>query len=131
MTDEVIRLTSHYLRCTVEDSFESVSKALEDSFGNVYSRKLSGDLGQRKELILGEEYFFRVNSDVAVLIVLEERSSHETEIEIISCAGGAGMLEISYSAHSAYAHKVKEVLQTSGFKVELREEISNFSRNSS
>jgi hypothetical protein len=119
-------MSSHYIKCYVESSFEKVFEALSLAFGNLYAKKFNGD-GHFRGVILGEEYFFRVNSDVALLILLEERSAGEVEIEIISYAGGTGLFEISYSAHSTYAHKVKDFLTSSGFKIEVKEEIPYFS----
>lgn len=119
-------MSSHYLKCVVKGSFENVFEVLSKAFGNVYAKKFGESREPSKGIILGEEYFFRVNSDVAVLIILEERSVEETEIEIISCAGGAGLAGVSYSAHSAYTHKVKDFLIDSGFKVDVKEEIPYF-----
>jgi len=119
------------MRCNVKASLEKVFEALSGAFGNVYSKKLSQDKNPSSAIVLGEQYFFRVNSDVAVLMILEERSSDETQVEIISCAGGTGMLEISYSAHAAYVHDVRNLLSRSGFEVEVGEEISYFGRGSS
>jgi len=123
-------MTSHYMRCNVKASLDRVFEVLSGGFGNVYSKKLSKDKDSSSAMVLGEQYFFRVNSDVAVLMILEERSSTDTQVEIISCAGGAGVLEISYSAHAAYVHDVKNLLSRSGFEVEVGEEISYFGRSS-
>jgi hypothetical protein len=120
-------MTSHCIRCVVKDSFENLFEVLSKTFGNVYTKRFGDNRELSKGIILGEEFFFRVNSDVAVLIILEERSIEETEIEIISCAGGAGLAGISYSAHSAYANRVKNFLVDSGFRVEVKEEIPYFS----
>ncbi|MEM3596932.1 MAG: hypothetical protein QXJ53_02205 [Candidatus Bathyarchaeia archaeon] len=120
-------MTSHYIRCTVKGSFENVFETLNRVFGNIYAKKFDGFRELSRGVILGEEYFFRVNSDVAVLIILEERSTEETEVEIISCAGGAGLIGISKGAHSAYANKVKDFLAESGFKIDVKEEIPYFS----
>ena len=120
-------MTSHYVRCFVKGSFENVFEVLKGAFGNVYAKKFDDCRRLSRGVILGEEYFFRVNSDVAVLIVLEECSAEEIEVEIISCAGGAGLAGISYSAHSAYANKVKDFLVDSGFKIDVKEEIPYFS----
>jgi hypothetical protein len=119
-------VSSHYLKCAVKGSFENIFEVLSKTFGNVYAKKFGESRELSKGLILGEEYFFRVNSDVAILIILEELSAEETEIEIISCAGGAGLAGVSYSAHSAYAHKVKDFLMDSGFKIDVKEEIPYF-----
>lgn len=120
-------MTSHYVRCFVKGSFENVFEVLKRAFGNVYAKKFDDYRELFRGVILGEEYFFRVNSDVAILIILEKRSTEETEVEIISCAGGAGLAGISYSAHSAYANKVKDFLADSGFKIDVKEEIPYFS----
>ncbi|MGQ9624112.1 MAG: hypothetical protein ACUVT9_01935 [Candidatus Bathycorpusculaceae bacterium] len=119
-------MSSHYLKCAVKGSFENVFEVLTKVFGNIYAKKFGDSREPFKGIILGEEYFFRVNSDVAILIILEKRSAEETEIEIISCAGGSGLARISYSAHSAYAHKVKDFLMDSGFKVDVKEDIPYF-----
>jgi hypothetical protein len=73
---------------------------LRQGFGNVYSRQFSFSDGRNAGVILGEQYFFRVNSDVAVAVILQTADKDTTVLEIISCAGGAGMLEISHAAQS-------------------------------
>ncbi|MEM3731094.1 MAG: hypothetical protein QW667_06720 [Candidatus Bathyarchaeia archaeon] len=123
-------MSSHYLKCVVKGSFERVFEVLSKAFGNVYAKKFGEGREPQKGIVLGEEYFFRVNSDVAILIILEGCSAEETEIEIISCAGGTGLSGVSYSAHSAYAHKVRDFLTDSGFKVDVKKEIPYFSGSS-
>jgi uncharacterized protein YutE (UPF0331/DUF86 family) len=61
-----------------------------------------------------------VRSDVAVLIIAKKRGFKETEIEIISCAGGTGVLSISYSAHLAYMHNVRNFLIDRGSRLNLK-----------
>jgi hypothetical protein len=119
-------MSSHYIKCVVKGSFENIFEALSKTFGNIYAKKFDGDHEPLKGIVLGEEYFFRVNSDVAVLIILEELSADETQAEIISCAGRTGITGISYSAHSAYTHKVRDFLTNSGFKIEVKEEVLYF-----
>jgi len=123
-------LTSHYLGCVVKGSFETVFEALSKAFGNVYSKKFGRVKQSLVGIILGEQFFFRVSSDVAVLIILKELSSDETKIEVVSCAGGKGLLSISYAAHSAYVHDVKNFLAKSGFKMESVKEVPYFSGQS-
>lgn len=121
-------MTSHYVCCIVKGSFDAVFNAIGDSFGNIYARKL-GKLGEpRFGIILGEHYFFRVENDAAVLIVLKELSSDETKVEIVSCAGGHGLLSISQGAHADYVHDVEKLLADSGFEVQLENEIDYFDR---
>ena len=123
-------MTSHYMRCIVKSSFENLFEALSKAFGNIYSKKIRKADGLSMGVILGEEYFFRVNSDVAVTIILEETPFNETKVEIISYAGGTGYLGISYSAHSAYVHDVKDFLTHAGFEILVEKEISYFGKGS-
>jgi len=121
-------MTSHYLSGVVKNSFEMVFEAVGKAFGNVYINKF-GEAGEsRVGLVLGEEFFLRVSSDVAVLIVLKELSPDETNIEVISCAGGTGIGSISYAAHKAYVHEVRDFLTTSGFQIDSEKEIPHFER---
>ncbi|MGB9714377.1 MAG: hypothetical protein ACPLZC_05290 [Candidatus Bathyarchaeales archaeon] len=119
-------MSSHYIKCVVKSSFENVFGVLSKAFGNVYAKKFDGSREPSKGIVLGEEYFLRVNSDVAILIILEELSAEETQAEVISCAGGAGLFNISYNAHSAYTHKVRDFLTSSGFQIEIKDEIPYF-----
>lgn len=120
-------MTSHYMSFVVKNPFEQVFNALAKAFGNIHSKKFGTVKQPCIGIILGEQWFFRVNSDVAVQIILEELSPCETKIEVISCAGGAGWLSISYSAHSAYVHNVRNFLKDSAFKIETEKEIPYFS----
>lgn len=82
-------MTSHYFECSIKSSFATVFEAVSKTFGNVYSKKL-GDINT--ELFLGDQWFFRVNSDVAILITVKEVSPTETKLKAVSCARGAGLL---------------------------------------
>jgi len=84
-------MTSHYLRCTAKGSFEDIFQLLSMEFGNVYAKKF-GTMGESsKGIVFGEQYFFRVSNDAALLITLEEISIGETRLEIIACAAGKGL----------------------------------------
>jgi len=120
-------LTSHYLGCVAKGSFETVFEALSRAFGNVYSKKFDRAKQSLIGIILGEQFFFRVSSDVAILIILKQLSPDKTKIEVISCAGGKGLLSISYAAHSAYVHDIKNFLVRSGLRIESVKEIPYFS----
>ena len=78
-------------------------------------------------VVLGEQYFFRVNSDVAVAIILQFEDKDTTILEIISCAGGTGMLEISYAAHKSYVSDVKKHLKNRNFVFKVEEETPYYS----
>ena len=123
-------MTSHYLTCTANGSFEDIFQQLSMEFGNVYAKKF-GTMGESlKGIIFGEQYFFRVSNDAALLITLEEISIGETRLEIIACAAGKGLLGISYGAHTTYVHNVEDFLRSQGFSVVPEKEISYFDRNS-
>lgn len=124
-------MTSHYLRCTVNGSFERVFQALGAEFGDIYARKFGRAGESLTGVILGEHYFFRVKNDAALLITLEEVTSTETRIEIIACAAGYGLLGISYGAHDSFVHTVEDFLAKSGFTVQVEQETSYFDRNTS
>jgi len=91
-------MSSHYLSCFVSAPFTAVFESLEKRFGNIYARRFSATSVHEVGVILGEQYFFRVNSDVAITILLETLDTEKTKIEIVSCAGGTGWLAISYDA---------------------------------
>jgi len=64
-------MTSYYMRCAVKGSFEAVFSALSKAFGTIYSKRMGKTGGTATGLVLGEQYFFRVGSDAAIIIVLE------------------------------------------------------------
>lgn len=124
-------MTSHYMRCSIKGSFENVFGAACMAFGNIYAKRLGKTDGLAKAVILGEHYFFRTGSDAAVLIILEERSTVETVVEIVSWAGGEGMFSISKGTHFDYVHDVRDGLTNSGFEIMVEEEIEYFDRTKS
>ena len=123
-------MTSHYLRCTVKSSFESVFQALSGEFGDIYAREFRESGESLKGVILGEHYFFRVENDAALLVTMEQTSDNEIRVEIIACAAGQGLMGVSYGAHDSYVHSVEDFPVRSGFSVQVEKEISYFDRNS-
>jgi len=122
------RMSSHYLSCFVSAPFTAVFEALERRFGNICARRFSPTSFHEVGVVLGEQYFFRVNSDVAITILLEALGTEKTKIEVISSAGGTGWLAISYNAHGAFVGDVRNFLVENGFKLENENEISHFGR---
>lgn len=98
--------TVNRMKCIVNGAFEPVFEALNKAFGNVYSEKFNDADQNPRAIILGEEYFFRMRSDTAVIIILEKQSSQTTKAEIISYAGGPWLLSSIWSPHKTYAHEV-------------------------
>ena len=123
-------MTSHYVCCVVKERFERVFESLSGVFGNIYSRRMRKSDGFLFGVILGEKYFLRVRSDVAISIIVEGYATDETRVEVVSCAGGTGLLGISYGAHSAYVHDVINYLKDSGLEVTVEREIPYFSEES-
>lgn len=115
----------------MKDGFDRVFEALSNQFGGLYARKFysSGELP--RGVILDEHYFFRVSNDAALLITLEEVSAGETRVELIACAAGAGLMDLSYGAHDSYVQMAKDYLTQSGFQLEVEKEINYFDRSSS
>ena len=122
-------MTSHYLRCRVNGSFDKIFQQLEDEFGDIYARRFEKGANPLTGVILGEHYFFRAKNDAALLITLEEVSNTETRLEIIACASGSGLLGISYGANDSYVHTVEDFLTKSGLTVQVEQEISYFDRS--
>ena len=118
------------MRCIIKDSFDKVFEAISSEFGDIYARKLSKPGESLRGVVLGEHYFFRVENDAALLVTLEEVSDRETRIELIACAAGRGLTDLSYGAHDSYVHTVQDFLVNSGFPVEVEKEISYFDRTS-
>ena len=120
---EIIKLPGHYIKCVVDATFPLVYEDLEDKFGNIYAKKFSGK--QEAGVILGQQYFFRVNSDVAITIILKSIGTKKTEVEIISSAGAAGMMGMTWNAHKVFASEVRKHLDQR-FKARVENEISYF-----
>ncbi len=110
------------MKCIVNGAFETIFEALNKAFGNVYSEKFNSTDQNPRAIILGEEYFFRMRSDTAILIILEKQSSQTTKLEIISYAGGPWILGSVWSPHKTYIDDVKRFLQKSGLNVTITEE---------
>ncbi len=119
---EIIKLPGHYIKCVVNASFPLVYEDLVREFGNIYSKKFSD---KQEAVILGQQYFFRVTSDVAVAIILKSIDAKKTEVEIISSAGAIGIYGMTYNVHKAFASKVRKYLDRR-FKARVEGEISYF-----
>ncbi|MCW4017870.1 MAG: hypothetical protein NWF00_04210 [Candidatus Bathyarchaeota archaeon] len=118
-------MTSHYLLCTVSGSFEQIAQYLGKYFGNVHNEQWSTPEG-RRAVFLGESYFIRANSNAAIMMVLKEVDASESSLELISCAGASGVMELSWGAHGAYVHRIRDSLKRAGFNVEVLKETPNY-----
>lgn len=120
-------MTSHYMLCKISNPFDQTFQYLSKYFGNIHSEQLNLNFQAGKSaVILGESYFVRTNGAAAVLMILKEENASTTCLEIISCAGASGILDISLGAHSSYVHQIRDSLQRAGFTVEVIKEIPNY-----
>jgi hypothetical protein len=113
------------MSCKVSCSFEQVTQYLTKYFGTTHNEQWKTPEG-KIAVILGESYYIRANSNAAILIIVKETSELETNLELISCAGASGVLEISWGAHGAYVKRIKNSLENAGFSVEVTKEIPNY-----
>jgi phytoene dehydrogenase-like protein len=121
----IVNMTAHYLLCRVFGSFDEIAQYLGKYFGNVHRKQWNTTDG-KAAVFLGESYFIRSNSNAAILMILKETSPSEAELEVISCAGASGVMELSWGAHGAYVKRIIESLQRAGLKVEVQKEIANY-----
>jgi hypothetical protein len=85
---------------------EEVFARLNGIFGNVFSESYkSGD--HFFGVIVGEKYFFRVNSDIAIIIVVSGQGD-STDVAITSAGGKAGLLRFDWGAHEDFIEIVKK-----------------------
>jgi len=108
-------MSGHLIRLIVNSDFRRVFKALFNRFGNVYGDAHIKENGNHLGIIVGEEFFFRVGSYVALIILLEEIGESQVKVDIISYAGGEGLLGISWGAHNKYSGNVVHFLKRRGF----------------
>lgn len=67
-------------------------------------------------LLCFEKFYFRTSSSAALTIMANE-SNAETEVEIVSLAGGEGLLNISWGANKNFAQKAIDILKRCDFDV--------------
>ncbi|MCW4022261.1 MAG: hypothetical protein NWF02_03760 [Candidatus Bathyarchaeota archaeon] len=110
-------------------SFEQVTQYLIKYFGTIHNEQWNTPEG-KIAVILGETYYIRANSNAAMLIIAKETGDSQTDLELISCAGTSGVLELSWGAHGAYVKRIKASLENAGFIVEVNKEIPNYNLSS-
>ncbi len=118
--------SAHYARVLVHAPFADLYRGFARRHGNCFRRCLRLEDGRLLGIILGEKFFFRTSSTASIMVILEERDRARTVAEIISHAGGKGIFDISYAAHTDYVHEVLSDIREMGFRYELLEEIDYF-----
>lgn len=67
-------------------------------------------------ILMYEEYYGRINSDLSVTVISDMRDN-KTTVEIISAGGKTGMIGVSYGAEKRAAKNIAEVLIHEGFEL--------------
>ena len=71
-----------------------------------------------------EQYFMRVESSVALTVVLVERPNAQQAI-LTGFAGGQGLFNFSFRANKAFVERAQVILQPLGFVVDQQDATSN------
>lgn len=88
-----------------------------------FSSVLSGDnffiktitLENSKVIIfIAEEYYFRINSNLTLTVIVEETSDKAT-VEVISSGGKTGLWGLTYGAENSAAKRIVRLLKENGF----------------
>jgi len=121
-------MTGHMIRLEIESSFDKVFKNLAYKFCKIYYNifKLND---KRIGIMLDEKWFLRTGSVAGLAIIIEELSDLKVRIEIISFAGGEGLLNISWGSHKSYCHDVLNHIKKAGFKILKIDEIDYLDTN--
>ncbi|MGQ4891999.1 MAG: hypothetical protein ACP6IP_05870 [Candidatus Njordarchaeia archaeon] len=120
-------MPGHLVRILVYNGFRDVFSSLVKEFGNIFHYVLFNREGKRVGIILGEKLFlWRTGSDVGLFILIEEIGEKRCELFILSYAGGAGLLHISWDAHPEYVRRVLRFLRRNGFTYDRISEINYF-----
>jgi hypothetical protein len=67
-------------------------------------------------ILMYEEYYGRIKSDLSVTVISDMRES-QTTVEIISAGGKLGVMEVSFGAEKKAAKNIAEILMHEGFEV--------------
>lgn len=110
----------YYLGFEVDATFKELLKILKKRFGNIFVRIHAERRPPTLGVLLGSKFFARVNSEVAVIILLH---NHQTScvLEVIGYAGGSTVTSTTYGAHRAIAEEVAEYLKAKGFSYRVLE----------
>lgn len=103
---------------TNEFPVDEIVKVLTD-FGvsNLIDRVEREYADGKVTLLCFEKFYFRTSSSAALTIMANEMKG-SIEVEIVSLAGGEGLLNISWGANQDFAQKAINILKRHGFEIE-------------
>lgn len=117
----------HAVSLLVKENFNKIFKLLALEYGKIYFDLLECKEGNKVGFILGEKFYFRVESDVGLFIMIKEMGFGKCLVDIISYAGGSGIYGISYHAHPNYVNNVINFLERNNIEFERIREINYLS----
>jgi hypothetical protein len=109
----------YYIRYEVYATFEEVFTLLRRRFGNISHHIHKQDEYSVWGVLLGSQHFMRVESEVAITIIIHNEPD-SVILEVTGYAGGKGLLSVSYGAHRAIAEQVADFLQKHGFTFKIQ-----------
>jgi len=119
----VVPLAGHFVRIRIRSNFSTIFRLLLSGFGNIYCKVFARE-NKRIGAILDEKWFLRTNSSVALAIFVEELSSDECLVDLVSYAGGVGLLNISWDSHLDYIADVLRFLKSHNIEFKKEMEIN-------
>jgi hypothetical protein len=109
----------YYIRFEVNGTFGEIFNLLRPRFGNISHHIHKQDEYPVWGVLLGSQHFMRVESEVAITIIIHNQPD-SVILEVTGYAGGKGLLSVSYGAHRAMAEQVTKYLQEHGFKFQIQ-----------
>ena len=104
----------YYVGFEVSSRFKDVLDSLKKRFGNIFVRIHKEEGRPVLAILLGSKYFVRVNSEVAIIILLRDEGK-TVVLEVIGYAGGTTVTSTTYGAHEAMTKEVHKHLSNHGF----------------
>jgi len=115
------------IRIIAYSDFNKIFRILVGEFGQIYYNLFNQNEVRKVGVILGEKYFLRTGSFAAIAILLEEIGENKCQLDIISYAGGEGLLDLSYGSHPSYVQDVLRFLRRNNITYEKVMEINYMS----
>ncbi len=109
----------YYIRYEVYGTFLEIYDLLQPRFGNISHHIQKQDGRSVWGVLLGSQYYMRVESEVAITILLHNEPD-SVILEVTGYAGGKGLLSVSYGAHRAIAEQVGQFLEDYGYKFSIQ-----------
>ena len=121
-------MVGHLIRVEVFTSFNKLFTLLSEKFGKIFHIAFKTEKGRKIGFILGEKLYLSTTSVVGLVIIIEEIESDKQRVDLISFAGGAGLLKLSLGTHISYIRDVLIFLENNGVQFRELMEIGFLSR---